>query len=93
MSKPIEDQLRTRLEKLEVPKMIVWIDNETKVETMNLTEKTIDGIIDLFAHLASEVRPENTLPPQTQEKLYDYNLGWGQGVDTYYNNILKALGE
>ena len=41
LNKVVEEQLS----KLKVPKMIVWLDKEMKVETTNLTEKTIDEIM------------------------------------------------
>lgn len=49
----IDTTLRQKLEKLEVPKMVVWVDKNMKVETTNLTTDTIDQ---LEALITAEVR-------------------------------------
>lgn len=40
--------IKADLKALEVPKMVVWVDGETKIETTHLTEKTIAEIMSLF---------------------------------------------
>lgn len=47
--------IRSEIEKLEVPKMIVWVDKEMKVETTHLTEKTVDEIMVLITKSNQEL--------------------------------------
>ncbi len=63
------------------------------------TAKT--NILDLFAHLASEAKPEvnnkDKLQPMFESGAIDWNkycaeLAYIEAIDTYYNNILKILG-
>lgn len=50
----MDDQLRESLEKLEVPKLIIWVDKEMKVETTNLTKKTVNEILALVTSATAE---------------------------------------
>lgn len=49
MTSDTTNELRQNLEKLELPKMVIWVDDELKVETNHLTDKTIDEILELLA--------------------------------------------
>lgn len=70
--------LREKLEKLEVPKMIVWVDKEMQVETTNLTTKTIDEILALVEQqvLIGRVNEFNQMPTfevgETERFIIDY---------------------
>lgn len=52
--------LRDDLGKLEVPKMVVWIDKDIKVETTHLTEKTINEVIALILKKLPEKKDFST---------------------------------
>ena len=62
-------------------------------------EAAVDRINDLFAHLASEARPPKSRKAQVAYRIEnnDYaavvkEKAYNKGVDTYYANILRALG-
>lgn len=58
--------LRAELEKLEVPKMVIWVDKEMKVETTNLTRETVDEILALFAAHTKAIEREARIDEHKQ---------------------------
>ena len=70
----LDSEIRQKLEMLEVPKMIFWVDKEMKVEKTKLTDKTIDEILALIATTVNEVIGQDSVQKPNNEDYDDYTV-------------------
>lgn len=86
----MSDSLRSDLEKLEVPKMIVWVDKKMKVETTHLTDKTIDEILDLIdSKMPEKLEVDSENHKHMTEAQYQFIVGKNEALSEV-KSILKG---
>lgn len=94
---PIEDQLDEILEGLELnakSPYLASINNKVDIAKMLNKPEAKTKLLNLFAHLASEAKPlkMRELDMDADVAVRLSHRSHNQGIDTYEQNILKAIG-
>jgi hypothetical protein len=90
MSDTAQPALREKIEKLEIPKMVIWVDKEMKIETTQLTEKTVDEIMQLIAANQDNCNAVPDDQPNNVHIRY-YNQGFKAGQNQLIDTLLEEL--